>query len=621
MAIKSSNQITFTEHKKIIEIKEWYLATPSESGITVETEGWTTDIQTINSANKYLWNYEEVVYSIGPSDVSEPVIIGFYGKGESGRGILSITNYYQVSESPVMPDLNVDWLTYVPLLTPTNKYLWNYEVIVYTDETETYTDPAIIGVYGDSGENAITFEIYSPKGFIFKEDLKQIELRVAAFDGGESILGAKYTWAWWDDNTEAYSVIVEDTEATTLVVNDADVYAFAGLKCTMTYNGKTYDDFVSLSSETVIYTSIVKFFDGSNILNADDIYIVAYIDLYQNNHKVETVSAHSYCSGLSTISSGGVISSSVTGDFYDGDRMYFVYVDDDGVYRSVLGEYTSGVWNVITVNTQYDYENTLYPDIRSNVIVVPKESINKALNIDFTIYKDGTYVSSTNAMIIDSNDPIVSSTPPENPVYNQLWLDTSVTPCVLKIFTKIDGMDSGRWVECAERLGGNVYTNKPTVYMSGDLWILADGETCGDFGPGSMLKAIATISNPDDFNELHWIDADTEMTELKANIKNYFVFDPDTGLKIGQTDEKFYVNISSTEMGFYDNSAGQNQKVVNISNNSATIQSARLKGNTDFYGQINICDPTSDPDDTTSDALFIFKIEPSNGSLSLVVAT
>ena len=63
MAIKSSNQITFTEQKKIIEIKEWYLAAAENTGITIETEGWTTDIQTIDYTNKYLWNYEKITYT------------------------------------------------------------------------------------------------------------------------------------------------------------------------------------------------------------------------------------------------------------------------------------------------------------------------------------------------------------------------------------------------------------------------------------------------------------------------------------------------------------------------------------------------------------------------------
>lgn len=630
MAIKTSNQITFTEHKKIIEIKEYYLATSQSTGVTTETAGWTTDIQTIDYSNKYLWNYEEVVYSIGSSDISEPVIMGFYGKGDTGRGIKNIVNYYQVTQNlvaPELPDANntSSWsdISVVTTLSPTNKYLWNYEAIVYTDGSVTPTDPAVIGVYGDSGANAVTFEIYSVHGFMFKEDLKSIELKIAAFEGSDAITGATYTWAWWDDTLNngsgGYSVIANNIADPNFTVNEADEYAFANLKCTMFYNGNTYEDYITLTSETVIYTSVVKFFDGSNIFHSDDLYIVAYVDLYQNNHKIETIFADTYCTGVSSVSTSGVITANLSGSFSNGDRMYFV-CKKNNLYEVVLGQYTSGIWKTIDVEMKYTYTNSLYPSVYSNVIAISKESVNKSQNIDFTILKDGAYVSSTNTNIIDSNDPIISNSTPENPVYGQLWLDTSVTPHVLKMYVKVDGKEAGMWTECTEKLGGAVFTSKPTSYAVGDLWILAKGEICGSFEAGSMLKA---TQNSTTFNSSHWIDADSESTELKNNIRQYLNFDPNTGLRIGQTDEnnknKFYVNISSEEMGFYDNSNEQHQKVVKISNNSALIKNAKFKGNTDFYGQINICDPSSDPEDNTEDALFIWKIEQ-NKSLSLAIA-
>ena len=129
MAIKSSNQITFTEQKKIVEIKEWYLATDQNTGITVNEGSWTQDMQSINAENKYLWNYEEVVYSIGSSDISEPVIIGYYGEG---KGIRDIINYYQVTQNIVTPELPTvdnmngwtDDTTVTSNLSSTNKDLW-----------------------------------------------------------------------------------------------------------------------------------------------------------------------------------------------------------------------------------------------------------------------------------------------------------------------------------------------------------------------------------------------------------------------------------------------------------------------------------------------------------------
>ena len=60
------------------------------------------------------------------------------------------------------------------------------------------------------------------------------------------------------------------------------------------------------------------------------------------------------------------------------------------------------------------------------------------------------------------------------------------------------------------------------------------------------------------------------------------MFNENTGLRIGQQDNNFYVNISATEMGFYDNSQGQNQKVVSIGNNAATIKNITVEDSAEF---------------------------------------
>ena len=125
-----------------------------------------------------------------------------------------------------------------------------------------------------------------------------------------------------------------------------------------------------------------------------------------------------------------------------------------------------------------------------------------------------------------------------------------------------------------------------------------------------MLKA---TTNANEFNASHWIDADAEMTNLKNNINQYFEFNKSTGLKIGQTDEKFYVNISSTEMGFYDNSTGQNQKVVNIRNDSAEIKNLTVKNGANFD-----CNATFNSE--VNFFGFVWKKE-SNGSLSLAISS
>lgn len=140
----------------ISSVTEYYLATSSSSGVTRNTSGWTTSIQTITSTKKYLWNYEKITYTDNSTSYTDPVIIGVYGdkgeKGDTGTGISSVTEYYlATSSSSGVTRSTSGWTTSVQSVTATKKYLWNYEKITYADNTTSYTDPVIIGVYGDKG--------------------------------------------------------------------------------------------------------------------------------------------------------------------------------------------------------------------------------------------------------------------------------------------------------------------------------------------------------------------------------------------------------------------------------------------------------------------------------------
>ena len=142
----------------IKNIVNYYLASSSSSGVTVSTSGWTTTVQNISTTNKYLWNYELVTYSDNTTYSTPPMIIGVHGtngtNGTNGKGIKSVTEYYLLSTNKTgITTSTTGWSTTIPTLTATNKYMWNYEKITYTDNSTTNTTPAIIGVYGDKGND------------------------------------------------------------------------------------------------------------------------------------------------------------------------------------------------------------------------------------------------------------------------------------------------------------------------------------------------------------------------------------------------------------------------------------------------------------------------------------
>lgn len=79
-------------------------------------------------------------------------MVGNYSAdGTSGVSITGVTNKYQISSSKSTAPST--WENTPPQLTAINKYLWNYEIINYSNNTTTETTPGVIGVYGDKGDS------------------------------------------------------------------------------------------------------------------------------------------------------------------------------------------------------------------------------------------------------------------------------------------------------------------------------------------------------------------------------------------------------------------------------------------------------------------------------------
>lgn len=156
-------------NKGIGSITNYYLATSESSGVTTETAGWTTKIQNVSSSKKYLWNYEVTKYTDDTiANTTEPCIIGMYSAvGATGNGIQKITEYYALSA--LKDSVPTIWSENVPNLTATNKYMWNYEEILYTNGGTELTKKRIIGVYGDTGKDGAKGEDgYSPTATVSK---------------------------------------------------------------------------------------------------------------------------------------------------------------------------------------------------------------------------------------------------------------------------------------------------------------------------------------------------------------------------------------------------------------------------------------------------------------------
>lgn len=153
-----------SDGKGIKTIVNYYLASSSSSGVTTSTSGWTTEVQSMSASKKYLWNYERVTYTDNSTTNTTPTVIGVFGKdgqngtnGQDGVGIKSIREYYLATNSASgVTSATSGWTETVQTPTKDKKYLWNYEVIVYTNNT-TYTGtPRIIGNFAQDGTNGVS---------------------------------------------------------------------------------------------------------------------------------------------------------------------------------------------------------------------------------------------------------------------------------------------------------------------------------------------------------------------------------------------------------------------------------------------------------------------------------
>lgn len=105
--------------------------------------------------------YEVTITKVDDGAPGEPGKNGDDGK--DGVGIESVTKYYLASEkSTGITTTSPGWTDAKQDMTETKKNLWSYDLIRYTNSTETKTTPVIIGVRGDNGETGDSGIIISP---------------------------------------------------------------------------------------------------------------------------------------------------------------------------------------------------------------------------------------------------------------------------------------------------------------------------------------------------------------------------------------------------------------------------------------------------------------------------
>lgn len=135
------------------------------SSNTVEPTTWQDTPPTMTATNRYLWNYETITFTNNTTTTTKKRVIGVYGDkgqtggtgkpgadGADGKGIKSITNYYLAHANATgVTASTAGWNTTPQSTTTSKKYLWNYEIVTYSDGTTSQTTPCVIGTHGATG--------------------------------------------------------------------------------------------------------------------------------------------------------------------------------------------------------------------------------------------------------------------------------------------------------------------------------------------------------------------------------------------------------------------------------------------------------------------------------------
>lgn len=206
--------------------------------------------------------------------------------GQDGVGIKSITKYYLASErSTGITASTYGWTTTMQSMTETNKYLWSYDKIYYTNGKTVNTTPVIIGVHGQNGSDGTSGIIISQTA---PENPKVGQLWQTAsgepikrWDGSKWVI---YYISAENLNVETLSAIAANLGTVTagliksldghffIQVNTGEIYSedenginsSAISKGVFVANGMNSGRHTSLS---IFPTQIAQYFDGATISN------------------------------------------------------------------------------------------------------------------------------------------------------------------------------------------------------------------------------------------------------------------------------------------------------------------------------------------------------------------
>lgn len=299
--------------------------------------------------------------------------------GTNGVGIKSITNKYAVSASNTTAPTS--WSDTVPTMTTTNRYLWNYEIVTYTNSTTSETKKRVIGAYGNTGNTGATGAT-GPKG------------DAAVFYTIEP--SANVVKKSWDNKLTPTSVTCTKYKQTGS--NARVTTTEKTLKYQRVGTDSSVQTAASGSSVTVSPTSTttsIKFwlYDGSNIIMMQEVPVVGdAVDVYTKVH-AEITAAEGEIGLLSTKVT--TVTDSVTGLEKEVETNTAEIKSAKGQISSTASQVSSLGTRVSTVEQTASSLKTTVQGIQGDVSTLEQTTSKISLKVDSiwpdNIFPDGSF--------------------------------------------------------------------------------------------------------------------------------------------------------------------------------------------------------------------------------------
>jgi hypothetical protein len=117
---------------------------------------------------------------------------------------------------------------------------------------------------GSNGAAAVVFSVYAPNGTIVQNQSGSIQLATSAYSGSTAITNATYQWAKY---VSGKWTNINGATSSTLTVSGSDILNIQSYRCTMTYEGKSYVDVITVEDKSDPYVSEMLSIGGYTVKN------------------------------------------------------------------------------------------------------------------------------------------------------------------------------------------------------------------------------------------------------------------------------------------------------------------------------------------------------------------